>query len=122
SPPRQSRITMDPLPLAPTQKIVVLNPKGGSGKSTVATNLAAYYARAGGRVALMDYDPQGSSMRWLRLRPTVLPAIHGIAAYEKKGGVTRAFALRTPPGTERLVVDTPAAVTAQQMPELTQDA
>jgi chromosome partitioning protein len=110
-------------PHAPTlQKIVVLNPKGGSGKSTIATNLAAYYAWSGRSVALMDYDPQGSSMRWLRTRPTDLPVIHGIAAYEKKLGVTRAFALRTLPGTERVVVDTPAAVTPLQLPELTQDA
>jgi cellulose biosynthesis protein BcsQ len=40
------------------QKIVVLNPKGGSGKSTIATNLAAYYAWRGLRVALMDHDPR----------------------------------------------------------------
>ncbi|MDH4106387.1 MAG: ParA family protein, partial [Gammaproteobacteria bacterium] len=104
------------------RKIVVLNPKGGSGKSTIATNLAAYYARVGRKVALMDHDPQGSSMRWLRLRPAELPAIHGIAAYEKKLGVTRAFALRTPPGTNTLIVDTPAALTPLQLPELTQDA
>lgn len=108
---------MDPSSIL--QKIVVLNPKGGSGKSTIATNLAAYYAWRGNRVALMDHDPQGSSMRWLKVRPSELPAIHGIAAYEKKMGVTRAFAWRAPPGTERLVVDTPAALTAQQMPEFT---
>jgi chromosome partitioning protein len=114
---------MDPpqVPSAPI-KIVVLNPKGGSGKSTIATNLAAYYAWSGQKVALMDYDPQGSSMRWLRQRPADLPTIHPIAAYEKKLGVTRSFALRSPPGTERIVVDTPAAVTALQMPELTADA
>jgi chromosome partitioning protein len=45
-------------------KVVVLNRKGGSGKTTLATNLAAYYANEGERVALMDYDPQGSSTRW----------------------------------------------------------
>ncbi len=104
------------------RKIVVLNPKGGSGKSTIATNLAAHYAWAGRTVALMDHDPQGSSMRWLRLRPADVAPIHGIAAYEKKLGVTRSFALRTPPGTDTLIVDTPAAVTPLQLPELTQDA
>jgi chromosome partitioning protein len=111
-----------PLSAPALQKIVVLNPKGGSGKSTIATNLAAYYAWSGRSVALMDFDPQGSSMRWLRQRPASVPAIHGIAAYERKMGVTRAFALRTPPGTDRLIVDTPAAVTALQLPELTMDA
>jgi chromosome partitioning protein len=113
---------MDSIQALALRKIVVLNPKGGSGKSTIATNLAAYYAHKGRAVALMDHDPQGSSMRWLKLRPAELPSIHAIAAFEKKMGVTRAFALRTPPGTERLVVDTPAAVTSLQMPELTQDA
>jgi chromosome partitioning protein len=109
-------------PSSPMQKIVVLNPKGGSGKSTIATNLAAYYAWRGLRVALMDHDPQGSSMRWLKVRPPELPAIHGIAAYERKMNVTRAFAWRAPPGTERLILDTPAAVTAIQMPDFTVDA
>lgn len=108
---------------APTlRKIVVLNPKGGSGKSTVATNLAAYYAWKGSRVALMDMDPQGSAMRWLRIRPADLPCIHGIAAYEKRMGVTRSFALRAPPGTEQLIVDTPAAIAGMQMPEIVRDA
>jgi chromosome partitioning protein len=107
---------------APMQKIVVLNPKGGSGKSTIATNLSAYYAWKGLRVALMDMDPQGSSIRWLKVRPPDLPAIHPIAAYEQRMGVTRAFALRAPPGTERLIVDTPAALTALQMPEVVRDA
>ena len=44
-------------PASMFQKIVVFNPKGGSGKSTIATNLAAYYAWRGQRVALMDLDP-----------------------------------------------------------------
>jgi len=106
----------------PLQKIVILNPKGGSGKTTVATNLAAYYAWKGNRVALMDMDPQGSSIRWLKIRPPELPGIHPIAAYERQMGVTRSFALRAPPGTERLIVDTPAAVTGTQMPEIVRDA
>lgn len=111
---------MEPSP-AP-QRIVVLNTKGGSGKTTIATNLAAYYAAAGRRVALMDLDPQGSSMRWLRQRPAEAPSIHGIAGYEKRLNVTRSFALRSPPGTELVVVDTPAALPATQMPETVRDA
>jgi chromosome partitioning protein len=104
------------------QKIVVFNPKGGSGKSTIATNLAAYYAWRGRRVALMDLDPQGSSIRWLKVRPAEAPQIHPIAAYERHTGVTRSFALRVPAGTEKLVVDTPAAVSPMQMPEIVRDA
>ena len=50
-------------------KIVILNPKGGCGKSTLATNLAACYASRGTTPAIMDYDPQGSSMAWLERRP-----------------------------------------------------
>ena len=107
---------------AAMQKIVVLNSKGGSGKTTVATNLAAYYASRGLKVALMDMDPQGSSVRWLKVRNRHLPPIHAIAAFEKPMGVTRSFALRSPPGTERLIVDTPAALPAIQLPEIVRDA
>jgi len=104
------------------QRIVVLNTKGGSGKTTIATNLAAYYAAAGRRVALLDLDPQGSSMRWLKQRPAEAPQIHGIVGYEKRLNVTRSFALRSPPGTEHVVVDTPAALPATQMLETVRDA
>jgi chromosome partitioning protein len=104
------------------QRIVVLNPKGGSGKTTVATNLAAYYAAAGRSTVLMDYDPQASSTRWLRKRGSNVAAIHGIAAYDKNPRVTRSFMLRLPTGAERVVIDTPAAVSAQDMPELVRGA
>ena len=50
------------------QRIIVLNPKGGV-QDTIASNLAACYAVNGHRPALMDLDPQGSSMRWLRGAP-----------------------------------------------------
>jgi chromosome partitioning protein len=107
---------------AQLQKIVLLNPKGGSGKSTIATNLAAYYAWKGLNTALMDTDPQGSGIRWLKMRPRGLPPIAAINGFERPMGVTRSFAMRTPPGTERLIVDTPAALPAQQMPEVIRDA
>lgn len=91
------------------RKIVILNPKGGSGKTTIATNLAAHYAAAGQPSALMDYDSQGSSTRWLSRRDPDNPYIHGIATYESHAGLTRSFALRVPAEVERVVVDTPAA-------------
>jgi chromosome partitioning protein len=105
-----------------TRRIVVLNPKGGSGKTTVAINLAAYYASVGQSPTLMDFDPQGSSTRWLKKRLQDQPPIHGIAAYEKNARVTRTFLLRVPAGTQRVVVDTPAAVPAHDMPELVKGA
>lgn len=105
-----------------TRKIVVLNPKGGSGKTTVAINLAAYYAVRGLNPVLMDFDPQGSSTRWLKKRLPDQPAIHGIPAYEKNPRVTRSFLLRIPQGAERVVVDTPAAVPPQDLSELVKGA
>ena len=64
-------------------KIVVLNPKGGCGKSTIASNIAAYYAARGTAPAVMDFDPQASTLAWLERRPGNLPPIHGIAAFKK---------------------------------------
>jgi chromosome partitioning protein len=103
-------------------KIVVLNPKGGCGKSTLATNIASCYARRGSRPAVMDYDPQGSSIAWLRRRPDTLPSIHGIAAYKKSMQATRSWQLRVPEDTLNLVVDSPASITHDDLRELTRDA
>ncbi|MFO7286467.1 MAG: ParA family protein [Gammaproteobacteria bacterium] len=104
------------------QRIVVLNPKGGSGKTTIATNLAACFALRGRFPALLDLDPQASSTRWLRKRPPDAARIHGIAGYERSTSVTRSWQLRVPPECERLIVDTPAAIESRHMPELTRGA
>ena len=66
--------------------IIVLNSKGGCGKSTIATNLASYYADAGKKVALVDYDPQASSLDWLERRPAKRATISGVEGY--KSGMT----------------------------------
>lgn len=104
------------------QKIVVLNPKGGSGKTTIATNLASYFAVEKLRPTLMDMDAQGSSTHWLSKRAQEQPLISGIAAYERNTGLTRSFATRLPLDTQRLVVDTPAAVEPQKLPDITRNA
>jgi chromosome partitioning protein len=104
------------------QRILILNPKGGSGKTTVATNLASYFATQGDHPLLMDNDPQGSSTRWLRKRTAEQPLIHGVAAFERNVRMTRSFQLRVPPDARHVVVDTPAAVMAQDMPEITKNA
>lgn len=63
--------------------IIVLNPKGGCGKSTIATNLASYFASTGRKVALVDYDPQRSSLDWLERRPASRTPIKGIPGFKK---------------------------------------
>lgn len=92
------------------QRIVVLNPKGGSGKTTLATNLAAYFASHGIKTALIDYDSQGSSTDWLDRRPGHFAPIQCISAFRQAEGVTRSFAMRTDPGTEVVITDTPGAL------------
>jgi len=104
------------------QKIVLLNPKGGSGKTTIAINLASYFAVSGLRPTLMDLDAQGSSTRWLSKRAKGQAPIHGIAGFERNSRVTRSFATRLPLDTERLIMDTPAAIEAQRLPEITRNA
>jgi len=103
-------------------KIVILNPKGGCGKSTLATNIAAHYAQRGPTPAIMDYDPQGSSTAWLERRSAACPEIHGIAAFKKSMQATRSWQLRVPNDTEILIVDSPASLNHDDLRELTRDA
>ncbi len=102
--------------------IVVLNPKGGCGKTTLATNLASYYAGRGSVPAVMDCDPQGSTMIWLEKRPGDKPPIHGIAAYKNNMQATRSWQLRVPNETTNLIVDSPASLTHDALREVTRDA
>ncbi len=62
---------------------MVINSKGGSGKSTITTNLASYFASQNKKVVIMDHDQQASSMEWLTSRSSARPPIEGIAAYKK---------------------------------------
>lgn len=104
------------------QKVVILNPKGGSGKTTIATNLASYFAVAGLQPTLMDLDAQGSSTRWLSKRAKGQATIHGIAGFERNSRVTRSFATRMPMESQRLIVDTAAALEPQRLPDVTRNA
>ena len=98
------------------QRIIVINTKGGCGKTTIATNLASYYASNGFVTALMDYDPQGSSTRWLKLRPRDKEEIHGINAHKRQSmQATRAWQTRVPSGTERLIIDAPAGIAGEAL-------
>ncbi len=103
-------------------RIVILNTKGGCGKSTLVTNIAACYATRGAAPVIMDYDPQGSSMAWLERRPDDNPEIHGIPAFKRSMQATRSWQLRVPDKTDTLLIDTAAGITHDQLRELTRDA
>ncbi|MBQ1763989.1 MAG: ParA family protein, partial [Aquincola sp.] len=90
--------------------VVVANPKGGAGKSTVATNTAGWMARQGHAVMLGDVDRQQSSRHWLSLRPPQLPAITG---WE----VQRDNIVKPPKGTTHVVLDTPAGLRGKRLDE-----
>jgi len=107
---------------AQRNRVVILNPKGGCGKSTLATNIAACYAQRGTPPAMMDYDPQGSTMAWLGRRPKDRPEIHGIAAYKPSMQATRSWQLRVPNDTLNLIIDSPAGISHDALRELTRDA
>ncbi len=83
--------------------IAIANPKGGVGKSTLATNVAGLLARQGHAVMLGDIDRQQSARQWLALRPAVLPSI---ASWD----VAAPGSLRLPKGTTHAVLDTPAGL------------
>ena len=91
--------------------IVVANPKGGVGKTTLSTNLAGYLASRGRAVMLGDVDRQQSSRTWLGLRATGLPKI---AAWE----VTQGDVVRPPKGTTHIVLDTPAGLHGKRLDEV----
>jgi len=95
--------------------VMVLNSKGGCGKSTLATNLAVWFARAGKAVCIADYDPQRTSLDWLAQRPADLPAISGVAAFDD--GVRG-----VPRSTDVLIIDAPARVHGAELNELVRRA
>ncbi|MDX1516781.1 MAG: ParA family protein [Woeseiaceae bacterium] len=95
--------------------IMVMNAKGGCGKSTLATNIASYFATEGWNVALADFDPQRSSLDWLDRRPDNRPEIHAVAAYED--GFRRA-----PRSADVIVVDAPARSHGSELTDLVRHA
>jgi len=95
--------------------IMVLNAKGGCGKSTLATNIASYFATEGAAVALADFDPQRSSLDWLERRPESRAKIAGVAAFD--GGFRR-----VPRNSDIVVVDAPARSHGKELDDLVKHA
>jgi chromosome partitioning protein len=95
--------------------IMVLNAKGGCGKTTLATNLAVFFAKEGQKVCLADYDQQRSSLDWLKQRPADLPAITGVAAFEE--GIRN-----VPRNTDVLIIDAPARAHGTELNEFVRRA
>lgn len=95
--------------------IMVMNAKGGCGKSTLATNIASYFADEGYAVALADYDPQRSSLDWLERRPDSRPNIAAVAAFEE--GLKRA-----PRNADFLIIDAPARSHGAELNDLVRHA
>ncbi len=92
------------------QKILLLNPKGGCGKSTLSTNLAGYYANQSEPVGLVDLDPLHSSLHWLRKRTFDLKPIKLIQDTENQLTITDEV--------KHLIVDTPASINHDLMMNL----
>lgn len=95
--------------------IVVANPKGGVGKSTLATQVAGFLASSGHTVMLGDVDRQQSSRMWLKLRPEGLPPI-------RPWDIPTEGVVRAPKGTTHVVLDTPAGLDGRQLDEVMRHA
>ncbi|HHQ14385.1 MAG TPA: chromosome partitioning protein [Chromatiales bacterium] len=96
--------------------IMVLNPKGGCGKSTIATNLASYFAAEEDKaVALVDYDEQASSLDWLARRPDNRAEIVGVEGF--RDGLKH-----VPRSADVAIIDAPARAHGPELTELVRHA
>jgi chromosome partitioning protein len=93
--------------------VLIANAKGGSGKTTLATNLAGYFASRGRRVVLSDMDRQQSALDWLGRRSKILPRIQGIDGRKQRSDDL---------GAEWTVIDSPAGLHGEKLSEAIKEA
>ncbi len=97
-------------------RVLIANAKGGCGKTTLATNLASFFAARQLPTALIDYDPQASATDWLAARDRALPDITGVSATRRSQTQgTRSWEMRVPSNTAMIVIDTPAGLTGNAL-------
>lgn len=119
-----SKIKTDAEPLVAIQllsacRILVINGKGGSGKTTVSSNLAAWLASRGETTVLVDADPQGSASYWVNSRAPTLPKVFG-TKIENNSRITRSFQWRAPKSTRWLITDAPPGLSGIALNDLIQ--
>lgn len=101
-------------------RVLVINGKGGAGKTTVSTNLATWLAHRGERTVLVDADPQGSSSYWVKQRLPELPPIYCVKI-DNFARTTRSFQWRAPKTTRWLITDAPPGMSGPALDDLVQD-
>ncbi len=104
------------------QRILIVNAKGGCGKTTITTNIASHYAAQTKDVRLFDHDSQGSSLAWLARRPPTVAPIAGVDASKSSDTrMTRSWQLRVPPETDVAIIDTPAGIDIYELAAMLQE-
>lgn len=98
--------------------VAIVNSKGGAGKTTLATNIASYYASQSFTVAMKDYDSQGSSTYWHKRRGDLQPGIQCIPIFNQVVGRTSSFAHHPKRGTEVLIIDSPSGIEVNSFKEV----
>ncbi len=90
-------------------KVLVASSKGGAGKSTLATNLAAHYAVDGKNTVLVDADRQGSALRWSEKRAQHVNLVLGVP------GLRRDWERQVPDDAQRVIIDSAAGIRADEV-------
>lgn len=120
SPPLQKAEPMVAIQLLWACRILVINGKGGSGKTTVSTNLASWLAKRGETTVLVDTDPQASASYWLKSRSENLPKIFGVKI-EPNSRITRSFQWRAPKSTRWLITDSAPGLADNALNDMVQN-